>query len=94
MMPGSGHSRGAAAGAWSQRRSFPCVHYNALYSDPRHLLRALCMFVWSLCKVLARAGGGALCVLSKGLGDCLRVLFAGFCGVGLGGFCAARSIFG
>ena len=30
------------------------------------------MFVWSLCKVLARAGGG--------------VLFAGFCGVGLGGF--------
>ena len=44
------------------------------------------MFVWSLCKVLARAGDGALCVLSKGLGDCLRVLFAGFCGVGLGGF--------
>ena len=33
-MPGSGHSRGAVAGAWSQCRSFPCVHYNVLYSDP------------------------------------------------------------
>ena len=44
------------------------------------------MFVWSLCKVLARACDGVLCVLSKGLGGCLRVSFAGFYGVGLGGF--------
>ena len=52
------------------------------------------MFVWSLCKVLARAGDGALCALSRGWAVVLRVSFAGFYGVGLDGFCAARSIFG
>ena len=52
------------------------------------------MFVWSLCKVLARACDGGVMYAKWGLGGCLRVSFAGFYGVGLGGFCATRSIFG